>query len=388
MSVIFHIDMDAFFASVEQIDDPTLKGKPIVIGEDKARGVVSTASYEARKYGIHSAMPCSLAKKLCPHAIFIPGNFNRYSQVSKEIFLILQSFSPSLYVTSIDEGFLDMSGTTRLFGTPTNAANLIKDKVYKQTGLTLSVGVASNPYIAKLASDKNKPNGLTIVEEGNEIPFIDNYTIAKLWGIGKKSAAIIEKKGLVKPYQIRELAKSNLVQLFGNGLGNYLYHICRGEDPGILNLNPQNRSLSQETTFNYDISEPDILYQQLLFLSHQLFYRLHQNQEAGMTAVLKIRYSDFETVTIQQTLTKPISTTKEFISLIWELFMKKWKYGQAIRLLGVGVKNLKSEHMAVQQDLFDENKGAQKQVEKTVFNILKKGGNIKVASLLERKEDD
>lgn len=388
MSLIFHIDMDAFFAAVEQHDNPELKGKPIVIGHDGPRGVVSTASYEARKYGIHSAMPCSRAKQLCPSAIFVNENFKRYQEVSKEIFLILQNFSPALYITSIDEGFLDMSGTKRLFGTPSESAILIKEKIYNATGLTLSIGAASNPYLAKLASDKNKPNGLTIIPNGGEIDFIDEYEIADLWGIGKKSAQIIQKRGLISPYQVRQTSKESLIQLFGNGLGEYLYAICHAKDPGILRINPSNRSLSQETTFDYDICEPNILYQKILFLSQQLFYRLHEKQEKGLTAFIKIRYSDFETVSIQQTLTTPIKTMKDFVSLVWELFMKKWNYGQPIRLIGVGLKNLIDETQMEQQDLFSADNKATEKVEKTVFDILKKGGNIKIASLLERPNND
>lgn len=386
MNLIFHVDMDAFFAAIEQHDNPAFRGKPIAIGGSSSRSVVSTASYEARRFGVHSAMPAYQAKKLCPQLIFVPSRHQRYHEVSNRIMEILSHFTPHLCPLSIDEAFLDMSGTSLLFGTPLETAGKIKKAIFQDTGLTVSIGIAANAFLAKMASDRDKPDGCYEVKSGKELEFIDQYEPKELWGIGKKSAERIRSKGLYSNKQIRQYTEEHLQSIFGKGLGGYLFKVVRGKDPGLFFSEPQNRSISNEETFSDDLQNESLIKEKLLFLSQQVFFRLIAQKEKGFTAFLKIRYSNFETVSIQQTLQHPIQSSKEFYQIISQLFEKKWDKSEAIRLLGVGITKLIEEKKSHEMELFEPNHQAEEKVEKAVFHILQKGATIQRASLLTPKE--
>ena len=258
--VFFHVDLDAFYASVEILDNPELKNKPVIIGGNGKRGVASTCNYIARKYGIHSAMPMQRALKLCPNAIIISGNHDRYSQMSKMVMNIFKDFSPIIQQVSIDEAFLDMSGTQKLFGHPYEVAKKLKNKVFNETGLTISVGIGPSKLLAKLASDYNKPDGLCIVDEDRKIEFIDAVGLKKLWGVGKVTQELIKKKKIKSTQQIRSYSLSFLQKSFGLSMGEYLYKVARGEDPGIYTQKTKSHSISTERTFLEDISNIDIIH--------------------------------------------------------------------------------------------------------------------------------
>ena len=230
---IIHVDMDAFFASIEQLDDPSLKGKPLIIGHKGPRSVVSTCSYEARRFGVHSAMPMTTALRLCPQAVCVPGNMRRYSEKSKEVMSIIRDIAPEYIQASIDEAYLDMTGTNLIYSSPREAAILLKERVRKETGLTISVGAASSRFIAKLASDYKKPDGLTIVPEGLECDFVDTVGLKKLWGVGKATLDRLERYNIRTTQDLRQYSEERLGQLFGQAAGSYLYKVCRGQDPGI-----------------------------------------------------------------------------------------------------------------------------------------------------------
>ena len=247
--LFFHVDLDAFFAAVEVLDDPSLKGKPLIIGHKGPRSVVSTCSYEARRFGVHSAMPMTTALRLCPQAVCVPGNMRRYSEKSKQVMAIIRDIAPSYIQASIDEAYLDMTGTETLYGGQREAALLLKDRVRQETGLTISVGVASSRFIAKLASDYRKPDGLTIVPRGLETEFVDAVGLRKLWGVGRATMEKLERYNIRSPADLRSYSLQRLEQLFGRSGGGYLYKVCRGQDPGIYSGENKSHSISAERTF-------------------------------------------------------------------------------------------------------------------------------------------
>lgn len=383
--IIFHLDMDAFYASVEQNDHPQYRGKPVIIGGAEGRGVVSACSYEARKFGVHSAMPGGEAKRRCPNGIFLPVNMQRYQRVSKEIMSILNTFSPDVHQISVDEAFIDMSGTQRLLGSPLSAAEKIKQKVVNQTGLTISIGIAPNHLLAKMASDFNKPDGVYRIKEGEEISFIDRFTLGDIWGIGQKGCERLKQRGLIHPRQIRNKSLQQLQQSFSPSFANYLYHVCQGKDPGILNDKPVSRSVSNEITFRYNINDPNQIKEKILSLSHQVMFRLLDNNESGKTLSIKIRYPDFQTLSIQTTERRFFKSGEELYRKAVILFEKKWIKGKPIRLIGLCVTQLCPLDSPENRELFDDEREQNGNVEKAILQIMKKGNSIQKASLLNKK---
>ncbi|MCL2705521.1 MAG: DNA polymerase IV, partial [Spirochaetaceae bacterium] len=253
-NVFFHIDMDAFYASVEQLDNIALRNKPVIVGGMGKRGVVSTCSYEARAFGIRSAMPIEEAKKKCPSGFFVPCRMERYIEVSNKIMEILEQFSPEVKVISIDEAYLDMTGTSLIFGQPEEAAKKLKIKIKESTGLTVSVGIACNRMMAKLASDHGKPDGLFYIKQGSEIEFLDSIKLKDLHGIGKKTAEKLNQNGISEIKQLRSYSKKMLSSILGSAIfAEYIYKASRGEDPGVWNDNPKSKSIGNELTFEEDI---------------------------------------------------------------------------------------------------------------------------------------
>lgn len=380
---IFHVDMDAFYASVEQVFNPNLRNKPIIVGGHLTnRGVVSACSYEARKYGVHSAMPIFQAKKLCPHGVYVPVDMKKYQKVSKQIMKILQSFSPEVQQISVDEAFLDMSGTEKIFGSPLMAAEKIKEKVFRETGLTISVGIASSKFLAKMASDFKKPDGLYQIHPGCEEAFIDNFTIGQLWGIGDKTAEKIQKMGFTSVQKLRAFPLNQLEHLFGTNLGSYLYKVVRGQDPGIFSINPNSRSISNETTFAFDVSQSDILNQYLLELSHHVVFRSFTEGVQSKTPFVKYKTNDFRSFTARETLRKPIISAEELFSHVKNLFYHRWDKQTPLRLIGVGLQNIEDKKLGYQMELFDDPFQKKRAVEETVYKIKKRGLQVSKASSL------
>ena len=262
------MDLDAFFASVEQRDHPEYRGKPLIIGVVAPRSVVSTCSYEARRFGVHSAMPTTQAYRLCPQGIFIPGDMHLYSRVSKQVMNIIREYAPEMHQVSIDEASLDMTGTRRLFGPAKPLAMKMKQRVKDEIGITMSIGIARSPFIAKMASDYNKPDGLCVVSPGKEQLFIDAIGLPKLWGLGKSGLAFLESRRIRTPEQVRQYSLEELQNLVGNSFGSYLYNACRGIDPGIMFQKSKSHSISTETTFFEDVKDEQTLCQVLKRLIH------------------------------------------------------------------------------------------------------------------------
>lgn len=375
-----HVDLDAFFASVEQLDNPEYKGKAVIVGglpSDK-RAVVSTCSYEARKYGVHSAMPTAKAYKLCPNGIYLRGRMERYHEKSREVMKIFYDFSPDVNQMSVDEAFIDISGTEKLFGSPKDLAIKLKKEVFEKTGLTVSVGIASNKYIAKIASGLNKPDGLCYVENGQEENFMLNLPLSKLWGAGTKTQEKLKSFGFYTTKQIHNAPISTLVTLFGNCTGTFLYKAVRGQEVETFSSETKSHSISAEETYNYDLQDIFTIETALLKLCYEVRFRLLDEGWHTKTLHIKIRYEDFTTVSVQNTFQRPINSLDEMYEKICTLFKTKYDYGKGIRLLGVGAFNLEKGITSSAQELFDFGDEKQRKIEEAVLKVNKKNPKTEI----------
>lgn len=389
--VFFHVDLDAFFASVEQLDNPEYRGKPVIVGgEIGKRGVVSTCSYEARKFGVRSAMPMNRAVELCPSAIFLRGRMHRYHEKSREVMAILEEFSPEVAQMSVDEAFLDMTGTKRLFGEPAEAAKTLKARVAERTGLTVSAGVAPNRYIAKIASGLSKPDGLVVVSPGGEADFMSALRLKDVWGIGEKTRERLQAAGLGDIPSLLACSKGLLSSIIGDAGGSFLHSVIRGIDPGVFTGEALTRSISTEHTFGADIVDPDYLEDVLFDLSSEIMFRLIDEGLSGRTVHLKIRYGDFRTVSCQETRDTSVNDTGDLFSRARTLFRKKWERGNPVRLLGVGIHNVQEGKGCEQRSLFDSPDADRKRkVEETVHALaVKRGKRLVTRGRLIDREDD
>jgi DNA polymerase-4 len=383
--VYLHVDMDAFYASVEQHDQPELSGKPVIVGARPGqRGVVSACSYEARVFGVHSAMPVSEAYRLCPDGIFVPVRMKRYQEVSREIMSILAEFTPDLQQMSVDEAFLDLTGTERLLGPPLDTARTIKRAVREATGLTISVGIAPSKYLAKLASDRNKPDGLCVVEPGSEENFVAELPLRALWGVGKKTLSELNATGIGTVMELRACAKSELASFFGATAAEYLYAVCRGIDPGLYGERPRSHSISGERTFASDVKNSDAILRVLLETAQSCIYRMMDEGARSRTVTVKLRLADFTTYTLRRTLDHDVTTADELYAVARELFAGKWDRRTPVRLIGCGLGNVESGEAAAQGELFDQSSARRRRAEEAVFSIRKRGLPIKKARLLDQ----
>jgi len=375
-----HADLDAFFASVEQLDHPEYRGKPLIVGglPSDLRSVVSTASYEARKYGVHSAMPTKEAVRLCPDGIFIRGNHRRYKEMSWTIMQIFKRYSPDVQQMSIDEAFIDLTGTEKLFGPPEETAMKIKKAVKEETGLTVSIGLACTKYFAKLSSEINKPDGFYFMKPGTETDYMLSVPIEKIWGIGKKTAARIKDSGLKTTRQIYETDFSTLIFLYGENTATFLYNVLRGKCDEMFGTEAKSHSLSNERTFPFDITDPYTSETVLLELAHTVMFRMIRENLHSKTITLKIRYDDFSTISARQTFENEVITLDSYFEKVRELFNRKYDRTRGVRLLGIGFDNVHEEEITYQQELFDDGQKKKQAVEKAILNIEKKFPDIQV----------
>ena len=354
--VILHVDMDAFFAAVEQREHPDFFGKPVIVGADpkngEGRGVVSTCSYEARKYGIHSAMPISQAYKLCPHGIYVPPNGALYSQVSKDIFELFYEFTDLVEPLSIDEAFLDVTGCVKLFGSAKNIGQKLKYRIYETQALTASVGIAPNKFIAKIASDLEKPDGLVIVDENRIQEFLNPLPLKRLWGAGKKTLEVFNKQHIYTIGDLAKLPKDILQKKFGKH-GAHFYNLSRGIDNRPVIPGHEVKSVSNEMTFSHDLRDMEKLHETLLHLSEKVGYRMRKKNLKGKTVQLKLRYEGFETLTRNKTLKYTTANTETIFKVVWNLFEYNYDKRRKVRLLGVGVSGFKDKSDE-QLSLFDK----------------------------------
>lgn len=383
-SVFFHIDLDAFFASVEILDNPEYRGKPLIIGTPGPRHVASTCSYEARKYGVHSAMPMTEALRLCPNAICIPGRMHRYSEMSRRVMGIISSFAPGFLQVSVDEAFLDLTGMERIYPLPGKAARKLKDEIRKETGLTASIGVASSRFVAKLASDYRKPDGLTIVPRGKEEDFVSAVGLRKLWGIGDSMYQSLIRKGITSVEILRKYDENDLKHFFGESNGHYLYLVARGIDPGIYQGEAKSRSISAERTFYPDVFGYDALDSYLLEMSQEVMFRALDEKKVPRSVSIKLRYGDFTTLSIQTTPVKPIYSSTDVYNISRELLRSKYN-GSGVRLIGVALQSIYDGSDVEQQDFFSEKEEKERKLEKTIIELKKKGSKLVKARNLKEE---
>ena len=379
--MIIHIDMDAFYASVEIRDNPQLQGKPIVVGgSPQGRGVVSAANYVARQFGVHSAMPAAQAIRLCPEAVFVKPRMDRYVNVSRQIREIFNRFTPLVEPISLDEAFLDVSGSESLFGTATEIAQQVKRVISEELDLVASVGVAPNKFVAKVASDLDKPNGLVVVSPDQVQPFLDPLAIRRVWGIGPKTEAKFQQLGVSTVAGIRGLSKKVLEARFGLN-ADHFWRLSRGLDSRPVVAERSAKSISHETTFSKDIIDNDCLHAWVIELAELVAMRLRSKQIKGKTIQVKVRYSDFRTITRSKTLTQPTYATRQIQDVACELMSQvRQESSQPVRLVGVAVGGLKLKP-AIQQNLFDaEQDQKMARVDEARDQILAKFGKGKLRS--------
>lgn len=356
MPTYFHLDMDAFFVSVEEIFDPSLKGKPVVVGgKSNERGVVSAASYAARKFGVHSAMPLRRAYQLCPQAIFVEGHMERYRDYSGRVFEVLNRFTPLVSMASIDEAYLDMTGTERLHGPPLRAAHRLHEAIKSETALNCSVGVSQSRLVAKVSSDQAKPNGVLWVIPGQEAAFLAPLDVRKIPGVGKVTEQNLHRLGIRKVGDMAAMEASLLESRFG-AWGLAMAGKAKGQDAGgwfdqAVGESSDPKSVSHEHTFSVDTADRDQLESTVVHLAERVARRLREHSLWARTIQLKLRWTDFTTITRAQTLAAPTHLDIDLISAARTLFRQNCKPGKTVRLLGVHTSNFEAEANA--PGLFD-----------------------------------
>jgi DNA polymerase-4 len=356
--MILHVDMDAFYASVEERDRPELRGRPVVVGGSaKHRGVVSAANYVVRQFGVHSAMPMATALRLCSHAVVLPVRMEHYAAISRQIREVFHRYTPLVEPLSLDEAFLDVTGSESLFGAAKGIARQIKHEILVETRLVASVGVAPNKFLAKVASDLDKPDGLVIVDPNHVQEFLDPLPISRLWGVGKVSQHSLHQLGIHTVGQLRQMSAESLRRRFGRG-GQHLWELAHGRDDRAVVPDREAKSISHETTFVVDIHDRDVLRAWLAELTEQVARRLRRHHLRAKTVQLKVRFSDFATITRSHSVKEPTDVTDELWKVATELFAKVSQDRGPIRLIGVGVSGIDQSGLR-QRDLFDDERHEQ-----------------------------
>lgn len=368
--MIIHADMDAFFASVEIREQPELSDKPVVVaGRADQRGVVAAASYAARQYGIRSAMPTASALKRCPELVILPVRMSLYSEVSAQIHAIFSRYTPLIEPLSLDEAFLDVSASESLFGSTEAIARRIKQEVHDELALVISIGVAPNKFLAKIASDLEKPDGFVVLEAANVQAFLDPLPVSRLWGVGKVTEQQLHALNIHNVADLRQLTEIELTRHLGQ-LGEHLWRLAHGEDDRSVTPEHTAKSISHETTFARDVTDPEILHAVLLNLTEQVAARLRIKNFRGRKVQLKLRFSDFHTITRAHTLNTSTNSTQELWHTAQRLLDKNLTTGRpAIRLIGMGVGGFEADQPPTQLGMFDEPQAEAKKLDQLADTI-------------------
>ncbi|MEE2936534.1 MAG: DNA polymerase IV [Planctomycetota bacterium] len=367
--MILHIDMDAFYAAIEQRDHPRLRGRPVIVGGNSQRGVVMAASYEARRFGIHSAMPGRHAAKLCPEAIFIRSRMQHYAEVGRQVREIFHRFTPLVQPLSLDEAFLDVSGSIRLYGPPETIGKSIKQTIHSELGLTASVGIAPLKFVAKIASDLNKPDGFVQVSEEGLRDFLDPLPVSRLWGVGRVGREKLQRLNLNQIGDIRVYDADKLKQKFGSW-GEHLWRLANGIDPRKVVPDHRAKQISHERTFQEDISDEDMLNAAVSHLSQQVARRLRRNGRQTGSVSLKYRREDFQTFSSTQKLSQPTDSTEKISSLAGELLRTmRRRQPRAVRLIGVTLGALTENDAPKQLSLFESTSRENRDIDQIVDAI-------------------
>jgi len=373
---IMHVDMDAFYASIEQRDDPALAGKPVIVGGVTGpRGVVSAASYEARRYGVHSAMPISRARRLCPEGVYLSGDMEKYKAVSVQLRAIFSSYTPLVEPLSLDEAFLDVTACIKLWGGAEKIGREIKGRVRDELGLTASVGIAPNKFLAKIASDHEKPDGLVVIKPGEESEFLFALPVGAIHGVGKVTARRMTEHGIETVGRLAEMSREKLRRLFGKQ-GERLHELSHGIDENEVIAETEAKSISHETTFDVDVGDEKRLRKTLGLLSDRVGVRLRQEGLVSGTVGVKVRLADFTTITRERSLAEPVDADNEIFSLAWGLFRDVPLGGQKVRLLGVVASGL--DRPSGQMGLFADAGEKSRRTMRAVDNIRKRFGDAAI----------
>ena len=388
-STILHVDMDAFFASVEERDNPALKGKAVVVGTG-IRGVVSAANYEARKFGIHAAMPVGRAKRLAPHAIFVPPNMSRYSEVSSHIMEIFRSVTPLVEPLSLDEAFLDVTGAKRLLGDGREIAKQIRAKVEASEGITCSVGIATTKFIAKLASGRCKPNGMLEIASDRVLEFLHPLPVNAIWGVGPKTNEELLKLGLQTVADIANTPRQTLIRALGEAAGASLYELSWGRDYRDVEPVEVDKSISAVETFDADTEDQEIVLRELLRLTEKATYRMREKNFSARTISIKVRFADFKTITRSKTVPLAISATHEVYEVVKTLFIALKLDRARIRLVGVSLDGLEDGIDGTEQLVLGERENGWRQATAAIDKASARfgQGSVRPARLLDEFEED
>jgi DNA polymerase-4 len=388
LATILHVDMDAFYASVAEKDNPKLKGKAVVVGAGR-RGVVSAANYEARKFGIRAAMPVYKAKALAPHAIFISPDMARYEEVSRSVMSIFHDITPLVEPISLDEAFLDVTGARRLLGDGQTIAKLIRARVEQKEGITCSVGIAHNKFIAKIASNQCKPNGLLEIDPERVLEFLHPLAAKEIWGVGPKTNEQLAKMGLQTVGDIANTPRSTLIRVLGQASGNSLYELAWGRDYRDVEIEHIEKSISSSETFDQDIDSQEEILKEFLRLTERSVERMREKGFAAGTISIKVRFTDFKTISRSKTVDLPITGTQEIFEVIKNLYLGLNLENVLIRLIGVSLDSLVEDEEINQMVLGQRTSGWQ-QADKAVDRIKNKFGSasLRPARLVEGHEED
>ncbi|WP_157156176.1 MULTISPECIES: DNA polymerase IV [unclassified Diaminobutyricimonas] len=385
-ATIMHVDLDAFFASVELLTRPELKGKPVIVGHRGARSVVTAATYEARRYGVNSAMPMSIALRKCPQAIVLEPHFERYTHYSKQVFGIIEQFTPLVEPLSIDEAFFDVSGARALFGGSYQIGTELRRRVHAETGLVCSVGAAATKYVAKLASGRSKPNGLLVIPASETIDFLHPQPITALWGVGGKTAEHLTRLGLRTIGDLATTPLDSLRAAIGEAGALRLHELSWGRDPRSVSTEREEKSVGHEVTFEYDVTDADVIRRELLRLSDQVGVRLRRHGVLARTVSLKLRFGDFTTITRSKTLGEPTDLGRRIYEEARALYEALGKQRARIRLVGVRAEQLVGD--AGMPGLWDPDEDW-REAEHTVDAVSERFGlgALRPASLVRRPAD-
>jgi DNA polymerase-4 len=392
---VLHVDMDAFYASVELIDRPELRGRPVIVGGGGGRSVVLSATYEARREGVHSAMPMGRARRLCPRAVVIEPDHHRYADVSRGVMEIFRSITPLVEPLSLDEAFLDVSGAVRRLGSPTMIAQLIRDRVADEQRIAGSVGVSTTKFVAKLASGQAKPDGLLVVPRDQTVTFLHALPVGALWGVGERTEEALRRLGLVTVADIAHTPADTIRRALGDAVGTHLHELAWGRDPRVVVPEHVEKSIGAEETFRTDVDDSEVICRELLRLSDRVAARLRSAGMLGRTVIVKIRFADFSTITRSKTLTEHTDVARVIHATALDLYTRLGLDRARLRLVGVRLEGLIDVSAGHHQLALDERPQGWREAEQAVDRASARfgAGAVRPASLVtepspSRKTDD
>ena len=385
---VLHVDMDAFYASVSLLEHPELVGTPVIVGGGGTRGVVLSATYEARAFGVHAAMPMARARRLCPRGTILEPDHARYAEVSRGVMAVFADVTPLVEPLSLDEAFLDVRGAVRRLGSPSAIAQLIRDRVYDEQGITCSVGVAATKFLAKLASGLAKPDGMLVVPRDDALAVLHPLPVGALWGVGERTEEVLLRYGLRTVGDIAHTPRDTLRRVLGEAAGSSLFELAWGRDPRPVVPEQVERSIGAEETFAHDVDDPQVVHRELLRLSERTAARLRSADQVGRTVSIKVRFADFTTITRSRTLRQSTDVARDVYGTARDLFDALGLQRARLRLVGVRVEGLAPAAQHQRQLLLDEKPFGWRDAEQAVDRASARfgAGSVQPASLVRRED--